>query len=104
MDFVSRIFDLSSQLLDLLFPEPLHLVVHLHCGELVHRDYHALAEVTTAGKMIDNVAGDGCQPVISLDDFQLAGEPVLQLCPLGIVKILVLQDSEQLPCSESKVG
>ena len=95
-EIVTGFLDTAEQDFNLLFPESLHLVVHLDGGKLVHRDDHALTQITSVREVIDDVPGNGFQPVIAFDHLDLAGEFFLQLGLLGFVKVLVFQDLVKL--------
>ena len=88
--------DLPAQPLDLLLPQPLHLVVHHDGGVLVHGHDEPFAEVAPPGEVVDDVAGDGLQPVLALDDLHLAGVPAFELLLLRVVEVLVFEDLVEL--------
>ena len=87
---VSRFLNLAAKLLDLLLPEALNLVIHLHGGELVQGYHHTFAEVAAPREMVNDVLGDGIQTAVPLDDLDFLRKFVFQFLLLRVVQILVL--------------
>lgn len=77
--------DAAEERLDLRLPEPVHLVEHPHGGE------HAFAEIAALREMRHDIARDGFEPVVTLDDFQLGRELPLQFFLLRLVEIRLLE-------------
>lgn len=65
---ISRFLNLAAKLLDLLPPEALDFIIHLHGGKLVQGYHHTFAEVAASWEMVNDVLGDGIQTVVPLDN------------------------------------
>ncbi len=76
----------------LSLPLALHPVVHLDGGGLVDRDHHRLALMAPADEVIDEVVGDGVEPVVVGDQVVLAGELPGEALLLVLVELGLLED------------